>query len=60
MSDKKEKNTPSAVDKLLDECKGTMASCIVAGMDEKGNVSCVAQCLTYRLCIGCLIVLYLS
>jgi hypothetical protein len=38
MSDKKEKNAPSAVDKLLDECKGTMSNCVVAGMDEKGNV----------------------
>jgi len=38
MSEKKGKDTPSAVDKLLDECKGTMASCVVAGMDGKGNV----------------------
>jgi len=26
------------VDSLLDECRGTMQSCVVAGMDEKGNV----------------------
>lgn len=27
-----------AVDKLLEECKGTMQSAVVAGFDEAGNV----------------------
>jgi hypothetical protein len=39
--DKKEKDPVLDnvnADSLLDECKGTMQSCIVAGMDKKGNV----------------------
>jgi hypothetical protein len=35
---KKETKKESPVDTLLKECMGTMQNCVVAGMDETGNV----------------------
>jgi hypothetical protein len=35
---KKETKKENPVDALLKECMGTMQNCVVAGMDETGNV----------------------